>query len=1527
MESKYFIAKYLVLFFLISLISIIAQSPGLIYKPAGNSLGKLVLDPNGDGAVSAVGSTWVLNGIDYGSASELNMIPLPELSLEPVNDLLTGAGGGITDLVRNENDNSKSQSVYVLTRKVAGIDYLIVRFRIGKAASNKKGYSLLIDTDGDISGDGKNPGFEKEIVLRQTVDVAIYTHAGETSTLDYSYDLNNHTQFSFAASNNSSTIDYLYDFFVPLEDIGTEDIVRIAAATITNASSGILGTISDVDGIDDSKFGTINKTLKALINVFPATTKLSELTNADIGFGSPITSAPTITSNLNESSISISGTSYEIDETSIEIFKNNVLIGSTTVSNNSWTLSGISGLILGDLITAKATAIGKTISSVSNEAAVAADAICYLPVPLITSLDNGKRDANGTWFDENNNPPLSNTVSIQLYQQSGIGTFASVSSPVYVSSVDGTWKVSTGLAQSAFASATFYAVATYGSCLSGYSNGVKGNTGTLVLAPTINTTTILQNTSSTTINITNNYTSAATIILYVNGTEVTRTSSTVASGANTDLSYAGFLIDDKVTARAFGTTALDFLSNPSNLVTVSAAKTSSPIVLGQLTSANTIVSGSSEESPGSIIKVYSGTNLIGSTTVDAYGNWEVNGLTLSSSPINNANQITAVAQALNKTESNPSTIVTVTTPVTSPIVTGPIQSGDVSVSGSNAQNSLIIYVDGMAIDTLAASGSWNLSGINPSPFYRGAEVTASNLVNGVHSDQSAPIIVSGPVSFKITTITDDNNLGNVIAGNSFQVKFTAVDGSNGDGNLYSSFVSTVDLSSSSNISQGAGTSASFTSGVLGSHDVTLTTAGSNKVIQIVNSSDPCSFGSNTINVLPSSASLTASTITLSKSQIINDESDFATVTLRLYDIYGNALTASAGTVLFSANNNAIISEVTDNNNGTYTATITSATVGISIITATLNGSDLENLEELLVLDKTAVIYYSRITGNWSEASTWSTVSHLGIAASQAPTSEDVVFIGSNDNVTLDANVTNNNSVHVKETGELTTGNYILEGSGSFNLYARGKIYVGSPQGITSSGSTGNIQTLSRSFSSEASYIYNGASFQVSGDALPSIISYLKIDNTNNVTLTNSVNVSDTLELANGIIHVGTDNLITLGSSINSTGMLVFNDSPSPEFTTWINGNLKRYVSDLSSENIFFPVGCSNHWGGAVVKYSNSKTVGGTLTGKFIMGDPTTHNSGSLLDNSYTINSYSEYGCWTISNTTVTGTYSIELDAYNFSGISNELNSAGEVKRMNLRVIKRENSSAEWAALGTHKNGRAKRTSNPGLGWVVTRSGLTSFSDFTLGSNAADNDLGNSLLPVELTSLQASIIDNKVLLSWQTAIEVNNYGFEIERNLNPPHNPLQGGEGTEQQDWEKIGFIEGHGNSNSPKSYSFIDETTQNGKYSFRLKQIDFDGKFEYSDEIEVEVNMLPTEFELKQNYPNPFNPKTSIEYSLPSNVNVSLKIYDVLGNEVRTLVNENQKPGYYKILLNAGSLSSGVYFYRIETSAGFVSTKKLMLLK
>jgi photosystem II stability/assembly factor-like uncharacterized protein len=194
------------------------------------------------------------------------------------------------------------------------------------------------------------------------------------------------------------------------------------------------------------------------------------------------------------------------------------------------------------------------------------------------------------------------------------------------------------------------------------------------------------------------------------------------------------------------------------------------------------------------------------------------------------------------------------------------------------------------------------------------------------------------------------------------------------------------------------------------------------------------------------------------------------------------------------------------------------------------------------------------------------------------------------------------------------------------------------------------------------------------------------------------------------------------------------------------------------------------------------------------------------------------------------------------------------------------------------------------------------------------------LPVELVSFTATQNGNDVDLTWTTSAEKNNYGFSMERNSGSA--------------WNEIGFVAGKGTVNTPSHYEFTDRKLSSGILRYRLKQIDFNGNFEYFDLSEAVAIGVPDEFSLEQNYPNPFNPVTTIAFGIPQAGNVKLKVFDMSGREIKTLINEFKDAGYYTAKFDASGIASGAYVYRLAVSpsnpiesGNFVSVKKMILLK
>ncbi len=252
-----------------------------------------------------------------------------------------------------------------------------------------------------------------------------------------------------------------------------------------------------------------------------------------------------------------------------------------------------------------------------------------------------------------------------------------------------------------------------------------------------------------------------------------------------------------------------------------------------------------------------------------------------------------------------------------------------------------------------------------------------------------------------------------------------------------------------------------------------------------------------------------------------------------------------------------------------------------------------------------------------------------------------------------------------------------------------------------------------------------------------------------------------------------------------------------------------------------------------------------------------------------------------------------------------------------------NTATGYVYAGIYGGGGVFLSTDNGDSWAENNSGLTNgdIRAIDIAPNAyvyvatfgSGVFMSTNPIPVELISFTASLKNRSIQLNWQTATELNNSGFEILKS-------------TDNIYFNRFGFVEGAGNSSTPKFYLFTDREAKPGvKYFYKIKQIDFDGSSAFSNTIEVSIPLSAT-FSLDQNYPNPFNPATSISYQLPLNSFVTLKVYDVLGNEIATLINEEKPAGSYKLDWNAADQPSGVYFYQLKTGS-FVQTKKMIFLR
>jgi hypothetical protein len=485
-----------------------------------------------------------------------------------------------------------------------------------------------------------------------------------------------------------------------------------------------------------------------------------------------------------------------------------------------------------------------------------------------------------------------------------------------------------------------------------------------------------------------------------------------------------------------------------------------------------------------------------------------------------------------------------------------------------------------------------------------------------------------------------------------------------------------------------------------------------------------------------------------------------------------------------------------------------------------------------------------------------------------------------------------------------------------------------------------------------------------------ILNNLTIDPDVNNTVTlagGNLQINTTLTLTTGYFNLG-GNMLTLGSSAASTGTMT------GTVTNVINGDFKRWMA-ASTGTIVFPIGAqvttdriqsttplassdrfyspsteeyagtvgytvseensdakdikvsktniadskvngksvvnkggnsdspdavTNYTRTASINFTVAPSVGGTLTAQWI-STPGGNNGLPLSEGAINITGTSDDGYWSIvaGDGLTGGTYDATFTATGIAGVTDYTQ---------LVLLKRANSSSPWTLDGTHVT-----TTGSNSAPVLSRTGITSgFSEFIVGGDP-------NPLPVELSSFVSSVTSREVKLNWATTSEHNNSGFDIERKAN----------GTET--WNKVGFVAGTGNSNTPVNYSYLDRNLNTGKYDYRLKQVDYNGNYAYYNLASYVEIGVPGKFAISQNYPNPFNPTTKINYDLPFDSKVSIKLFDMSGKEVSSLVNNAAlSAGYYTVQFNGANLASGIYFYTISAqgpSEKFVSTKKMVLVK
>jgi hypothetical protein len=502
------------------------------------------------------------------------------------------------------------------------------------------------------------------------------------------------------------------------------------------------------------------------------------------------------------------------------------------------------------------------------------------------------------------------------------------------------------------------------------------------------------------------------------------------------------------------------------------------------------------------------------------------------------------------------------------------------------------------------------------------------------------------------------------------------------------------------------------------------------------------------------------------------------------------------------------------------------------------------------------------------------------------TRANLIVNGPNTNVSLSSPLNISQNFIVSSGATVVCGNYPLWGAGSFTLNSGGTLSIGSPLGVSlSPDSSGNICSKgTRKYNSGANYIYNGAASQITGNGLPASLNCLTISNSNGVTLTNSLQLVDTLKLLSGKVFLGNQNLI-IGDTAVVSGYSADSYVVTDNLGVMVYDNMARNV------DIKFPIGTMESYNPAILNYS------GTI-------DTFKASVKTVFDNPPVISNKVVNRQWIISENNSGGSVA-SLKLCWISG-----NEAPGFSVLSQVMIGRYDGSGWFEAPAVISG--AGTLSDP---YAASVSGVSQFFSFGVGNEGA--------LPVELIAFYGEHDNADIFLHWSTATETNSNSFEIERKE------------LSAKTWLKIGCVHANFLSNSPRTYSFTDRNPKPGYYQYRLKMVDNDGSYQYSKLVEM-IAKLSFGLELLQNYPNPFNPSTRIDYKVPFDGNVLIEVFNALGSKVAQLVNEFKVAGYYYAEFNSSlgnvTIPSGAYYYKMTATDSKNGNKqnvikKMMLLK
>lgn len=583
--------------------------------------------------------------------------------------------------------------------------------------------------------------------------------------------------------------------------------------------------------------------------------------------------------------------------------------------------------------------------------------------------------------------------------------------------------------------------------------------------------------------------------------------------------------------------------------------------------------------------------------------------------------------------------------------------------------------------------------------------------------------------------------------------------------------------------------------------------------------------------------------------------------------------------------------------GTGSDQVTFTTTGSGQLNGVL---DVENGSKLVISQSTANLMKF---GNMYPGSAVEILVNSSLSPLPGETTFENLLMNSSGGHTYSFNQAN---IVVKKDFTLSNTNLNTNGSSNFRMFVGGDFNFSGTAAFSSNFS--NLVNLTFNGSKEQVVKLTGKVLNVNKltieNSASSAINLSTAGGSSNIQITSGI--SPALNMSGGNIELN-NNTITLGSSVSVPGTLNYISgyfTGSGSVSRWFGNsslptsltNILPFGSGTNNRNVYIAFSSSTITSGGKITISHNNASGSTAITPF--------TDGSLWINKRSNMSWSikQSDGWNLGSNTV----SIRIYAQGLEGVNN-------VNDLSL-ISNGEKAGGSFSlAGGSASTPYVNRTSMS----ITNLGGNSTANTFYIGADA------DSPLPVTLSSFSAAVTKRDVSLIWSTSSEVNNSGFEIERRAKDKDGYTQ---------WEKIGFVNGNGTTNSEKEYRFEDKSLNVGVYQYRLKQVDFNGNFEYhqlNDPSELSIGK-PMDYDMSQNYPNPSNPASKINYQVPFDGKVSLKVYDITGKEVASLVDGNISAGYYTVQFNGTNLASGVYFYRIiaeNSTDKFTKTMKMILVK